>query len=78
MTQVITLSGPKNAITLGTIDTLLGGSGTDAVTLTASISNATIDLGAGLDKLVLGGASNTASIANVETIVGGSKPTRSP
>ena len=53
------------------VNTLIGGAGNDAVTLGTAAANASIDLGAGSDKLTLANATNTAAVANVETLVGG-------
>ena len=46
--------------------------GDDTVTLGTAASNASIDLGTGGDKLTLGAFANTATVANIETLIGGS------
>src|SRR5262249_22285974 len=46
--------------------------GADTITLGSSLVNGSIDLGSGNDKLTLAdGVSNKVSVANVETILGG-------
>src|SRR6185437_362031 len=53
-------------------ETLLGGAGADSIVLGAAVLGASIDLGGGNDRLTLAGAANTATVANVETLIGGS------
>ena len=52
------------------VDTLTSGSGSDSIVLTGAIANASVDLGAGSDTLTLGNFTNTATVANTETITG--------
>ena len=53
-------------------ETVNGGTGADTMVLSAALgSSDTIDLGAGSDKLTLGNVTNTGSLANTETIIGG-------
>ncbi|MCW9035682.1 MAG: hypothetical protein OQJ97_15800 [Rhodospirillales bacterium] len=56
---------------MGPEPSINGGSGTDNVTLTTTISNS-IDLGAGIDSLQLADGGNTLGILNIESITGGS------
>ena len=50
----------------------MGGTGDDIVTLGATITGGTIDLGSGSDSLTLAdAATNTLTVANVETLIGG-------
>ena len=51
---------------------ITGTPGNDAITLSALVSNASIDLGAGNDTLTLANGTNSATVANTETIIGGS------
>jgi Calpain family cysteine protease len=48
-----------------------GSASNDAKTLTASIVNGIVDLGAGQDTLVLANGANSVTVANTETIIGG-------
>jgi Ca2+-binding RTX toxin-like protein len=50
---------------------ITGGPGNDTVTLTALVTNASVDLGAGNDTLTLANGTNSATVANTETIIGG-------
>lgn len=50
---------------------ITGGPGNDTVTLSALVTNASIDLGAGNDTLTLANGTNSATVANTETIIGG-------
>jgi Ca2+-binding RTX toxin-like protein len=57
----------------GTGTSYAGTAGNDILTLPAAVNGATVDLGAGADRLVLSSAGpNTLSVANVERITGGS------
>ena len=53
------------------VETLIGGTGDDTITLGAAAASASIDLGAGNDTLTFGNFANSATVANVETITGG-------
>ncbi len=54
------------------VETLVGGSAADTITLGAALSGSVlIDLGAGSDKLTLGDFANSGSVSNVETLIGG-------
>ena len=48
-----------------------GGPGNDTVTLSALVTDASVDLGAGNDTLTLANGINSATVANTETIIGG-------
>ena len=48
-----------------------GTSGNDNITLTTPIFNESVDLGAGNDTLTLANGTNSATVANTETIIGG-------
>ena len=50
---------------------ITGGTGNDITTLSAAITNASVDLGAGGDVLTLADGTNSATVANTETIIGG-------
>jgi hypothetical protein len=67
---VINLGNAGNTATFSTVDTLTSGSGSDSIVLTGAIANASVDLGAGSDTLTLGNFTNTATVANTETITG--------
>ena len=71
--DTLTLSDSgANSATISNVETLIGGSANDTITLGAAASKASIDLGAGTDTLTFGKFANTATVSNVETIVGGS------
>ncbi len=53
------------------VNTLIGGSGADAVTYATALVNGSVDLGAGSDTLQLANFTNTVSLANTETTLGG-------
>jgi hypothetical protein len=65
-----------NSYTFSTIDTLTGSGNadavTDTVTLSTAINNGSVDLGAGSDMLTLANLTNRLTIANTETVQGGS------
>jgi hypothetical protein len=67
---VINLGNAGNTATFSTVDTLTSGTGADTILLTGTIANASIDLGAGSDTLTLGNGTNSATVANTETIAG--------
>ncbi len=67
----LTLADGGNTGTVGNVETLIGGTGADAITLGAAVIKAPIDLGAGNDTLTLANFANTATVANVETLTGG-------
>ena len=58
----ITISGGDSNLTLpGNIDTIVGGTGVDAITISSQltdVSNTLIDLGSGTDSLTLGNFNN--------------------
>ena len=56
----------------------LGGAGDDTIILGAAASNASIDLRGGNNVLTFGNFANTATVANTETITGGSGNDPSP
>lgn len=70
--DTLTLANGGNTASVSNVETIIGGSGADAITLGAAAANASIDLGSGSDHLTFGNFSNTATIGNVETITGGS------
>ena len=67
----ITLGNGNNSATFTTFDSLVTGTGADAITITQQVSGASINLGSGADTLVLGNAANTVSVSNTESITGG-------
>ena len=76
----IDLGGGKSKLTLGdftntgtvnNIDTLIGGTGADTITLNTALVNGSVNLGTGADTLTLANATNSATIANVKTVIGG-------
>jgi hypothetical protein len=50
---------------------ITGGPGNDTITLSALVTNASVDLGGGNDILTLANGSNSATIANTESVIGG-------
>src|SRR4051812_34263313 len=71
MPVIISLGDSPNTLTINGVEPLPGGSAADTITMSAIVSNASIDLAAGSDKLTLGNFANVASIANVESLIGG-------
>ena len=67
----LTLAASGETGTVSNVGTLIGGAGTDAITLGTALAGGSVDLGAGSDKLTLANATNTATVANIETLVGG-------
>ncbi len=67
----LTLSNTGNTGSVSNVQTLIGGSGADNVTLNAAMVNASVDLGSGTDTLQLDNFTNRVSIANTETVFGG-------
>jgi hypothetical protein len=67
---VVKLGNAGNTATFSTVDTLISGSGADAIVVTGAIANASIDLGAGSDALTFGNFANSATVSNTETITG--------
>ena len=68
--NMLTLNNGTNTGTVKDIGTLLGGSGTDTITLGTVAKNASISLGAGNDTLTFANGTNTATVANADTIIG--------
>ncbi len=69
----LTLGNFANVVTITNVETLVGGTGDDTLTLgTVFGPSNSINLGAGVDSLTLADAANKGTIANVETIIGGS------
>src|SRR5205823_2790194 len=67
----LTLANGGNTGTLNNVETVVGGSGADAVTLGSAVTNGAIDLGAGSDTLTLANGTNSATVSNVESVTGG-------
>ncbi len=67
----MTFNTAANTATVSNVESILGGSGNDTITLGTVASKVTIDLYSGSDKLDLGNFANVATISNVETLVGG-------
>ncbi len=71
VTTTLNLGAFDNVGSLGNIETIVGNSGSDTITLTAQVSNGSVNLAAGLDALTLGNFTNTVTVSNVETLTGG-------
>ena len=67
----LTLAGGGNTGTVSNVNTLVGGTGADTITLATAVANGSVNLGAGSDTLILANGTNTATVANVETLTGG-------
>ena len=52
------------------MESILGGSGADTVTLGAALSGASIDLASGADVLTLASGTNNLTLSNVESVTG--------
>ncbi len=70
------LANGINTLQVANVETIIGGSSTDAVWIVASLTNGTIDLGAGTDLLTLAAGGNTVTVSNVEAISAARAPTR--
>src|SRR5690606_22568261 len=69
----LTLGNFTNTVTVANVESLLGGTDADVITLAAALeATNNLDLGAGLDTLNLGDFANSGSISGVETLIGGS------
>ena len=67
----LTLANVANTGSVSNVNTLIGGTGVDTITLGTSLANGSVDLGGGSDTLTLAAGGNTISVANIETIIGG-------
>ena len=68
----LTLGAFANTATVANVETLLGGTGADTITLGTALTTAhAVDLGAGTDKLTLANAATRVTATNVETLIGG-------
>src|SRR6202007_2492571 len=70
-TNELSLANVANTGTVSNINTLIGGTGADAITLGTAVTNASVDLGTGNDTLAFANGTNSATVANTETITGG-------
>ena len=68
----LTLANGANTATVSNVNTLIGGNGTDTITLGTSLSNGSVSLGSGEDTLTLASGTNRLSVANTATVHGGS------
>ena len=68
----LTLTDGANSATVSNVETLIGGTGADTITLGAAITHGSIDLGSGADTLTFGNFTDSVTLINVETIAGGS------
>ena len=67
----LNLANVANTGTVSNVETLVGGTGVDHITLGSGLTNASIDLGGGGDTLTLSNLATSATVANVATITGG-------
>src|SRR5436309_6842941 len=68
----LTLANVANAGTISNVESIVGGSANDTITVDTQASSASLDLAAGSEKLNLAYTVNTATVTNVETLLGGS------
>ncbi len=52
------------------IETVIGASGAETLTIVAALSSASLDFAAGADTITLANAANSATLTNIETISG--------
>ncbi|MBF0270250.1 MAG: cadherin-like domain-containing protein [Alphaproteobacteria bacterium] len=71
-TDTVILSNENHALTVSHVESVVGGSGDDAITLGAALASGAIDLGQGTDRLVLYGGANSLTVSNTEFITGNS------
>ena len=57
---------------MSNVNTLIGGTGTDTITLGTSLLNGSLSLGASTDTLTLANGTNHVSVASTGTVQGGS------
>ena len=69
--STLTLANATNTGTVNNVETLIGGTGADTITLGTAMADGSVNLGSGVDTLTLGNFSNTGTISNVKTIIGG-------
>jgi hypothetical protein len=67
----LTLAAGSNTGTVSNVATLIGGTGTDTITLGTSVANGSISLGASVDALTLANGTNHVSVASIGTVHGG-------
>ncbi len=72
--DTLTLGNFVNKLSVANVETVIGGSGYDTVTLSTALGSAmSIDLGAGNNALTLAaGGGNTGTVSNVASLVGSS------
>ena len=68
----LTLANVTNVGAVGHVGTVIGGTGSDAITFCGSEVNGSVDLGGGSDTLTLADLTNRVTVANTETVLGGS------
>ena len=68
--NTLTLAAGANTGDVSNVNTLIGSTGADTITLDTTASNASISLGGGADTLNLGAFNNIATVANTHVIVG--------
>ena len=57
--------------TVSNVETIVGGTGADTVTLGAALASSSVDLGVVRTSLALANGVNTLTLANIETVTGG-------
>jgi hypothetical protein len=70
--DTLTLANSANSGTISKVETIMGGTGSDTITLGTAAVGASIDLGTGTDSLTLGAFTDTATVATTSVIIGGS------
>src|SRR5258708_33014356 len=67
----VVLGNSGNTLSITQFDTIVGGTGSDIVTVTGVVSGSTVDLAGGTDVLTLADGAHFLTVSNVETLTGG-------
>jgi len=67
----LVLDGSSNTVTVNNVETIIGSSGSDNVTLGTVMTNGLVQLGYGSDTLTLANGSNKVEVSGVQTVYGG-------
>ena len=71
-TDVLILANGTNNLFLANTESIVGGTGNDAVTMLGAVdSDNVIDLNAGFDRLKLADGANGVTVREIESVIGG-------
>jgi len=70
--DTLTFGNFTNSATVGDTATIMGGSGSDTITLASALTDSMkVDLGGGSNKLTLAAGGDIGTVSNVNTLIGG-------